>query len=103
MLLVLAVVGQIIFMVVADFVYQGLVTIQLAFGLTYIICSVFQVMVLLYLAYILVHYMWKLKKDPDNAAIPYLTALGDLLGSVFLGLAFVILSLFGLEYGNNAQ
>lgn len=61
----------------------------------------FQVMVLLYLAYMLIHLMWKKKKDPDNAAIPYLTALGDLLGSVFLGLAFVILSLFGLEYGNN--
>lgn len=63
----------------------------------------FQVMVLLYLAYILVHYMWRQKKDPDNAAIPYLTALGDLLGSVFLGLAFVTLSLFGLEYGSNVQ
>lgn len=60
-------------------------------------------MVLLYLAYILVHLMWKKKKDPDNAAIPYLTALGDLLGSIFLGLAFVILSLFGMEYGNNVQ
>lgn len=62
-----------------------------------------QVMLLLYLAYIVIHFMWKRKKDPDNAAIPYLTALGDLLGSVFLGLAFVILSLFGLEYGNNVQ
>jgi solute carrier family 41 len=51
----------------------------------------------------LIHLMWKKKKDPDNAAIPYLTAVGDLIGSVFLGLAFVILSLFGLEYGNNVQ
>lgn len=58
-------------------------------------------MVLLYLAYMLVHLMWKKKKDPDNAAIPYLTALGDLLGSVFLGLTFVILSIFGMQYGNN--
>lgn len=63
--------------------------------------SCFQVMVLLYLAYMLVHLMWKKKKDPDNAAIPYLTALGDLLGSVFLGLTFVILSIFGMQYGNN--
>ncbi|XP_049881868.1 solute carrier family 41 member 1-like isoform X1 [Pectinophora gossypiella] len=101
MLIVLAVCGQIIFMIVADFVYQGFVSIQVPFGITYVMCSVLQVMVLLYLAYILIHYMWKKKKDPDNAAIPYLTALGDLLGSVFLGLAFVILSLFNMEYGNN--
>lgn len=101
MLLILAVVGQIIFMFVADFVYQGFTTLQPAFGITYVLCSVMQVMVLLYLAFVLINFMWKKKKDPDNAAIPYLTALGDLLGSVFLGLAFLILSMFGHEYGNN--
>ncbi|KPJ19568.1 Solute carrier family 41 member 1 [Papilio machaon] len=101
MLLVLALCGQVVFMIVADFIYQGLVSIQFAFGLTYLLCSMLQVMMLLYLAYMLIHFMWKKKKDPDNAAIPYLTALGDLLGSVFLGLAFVILSIFGLQYGNN--
>ncbi|XP_045780118.1 solute carrier family 41 member 1-like isoform X1 [Maniola jurtina] len=101
MLLILALCGQIVFMFVADFIFQGLVTIQVAFGITYVACSLVQVMVLLYLAYILIHFMWKKKKDPDNAAIPYLTSLGDLLGSVFLGLAFLILSLFGMEYGNN--
>ncbi|XP_053619306.1 solute carrier family 41 member 1-like isoform X2 [Plodia interpunctella] len=103
MLLVLAVFGQIIFMIVADFVFQGVVTIQPAFGITYVMCSLLQVMVLLYLAYMFIHLMWKKKKDPDNAAIPYLTALGDLLGSVFLGLAFVILSIFGMQYGSNTQ
>lgn len=103
MLLVLAVFGQTIFMVVADVVYQGFVTVQFAFGLTYLVCSLLQVMVLLYLAYVFIHLMWKKKKDPDNAAIPYLTALGDLLGSVFLGLAFFILSMFGMQYGNNVQ
>ncbi|KPJ00634.1 Solute carrier family 41 member 1 [Papilio xuthus] len=101
MLLVLALCGQVVFMIVADFIYQGVVSIQFAFGLTYLLCSMLQVMVLLYMAYMLIHFMWKRKKDPDNAAIPYLTALGDLLGSVFLGLAFVILSIFGLQYGNN--
>ncbi|KAJ2940986.1 hypothetical protein O0L34_g13112 [Tuta absoluta] len=101
MLLILALCGQIIFMIVADAVFQGFVSIGWAFGITYVMCSLLQVMVLLYLAYVLIHLMWKKKKDPDNAAIPYLTALGDLLGSVFLGLAFVILSIFGMEYGAN--
>ncbi|XP_063389758.1 solute carrier family 41 member 2 isoform X3 [Cydia fagiglandana] len=99
MLLVLAVFGQIIFMIVADWIYMGYVSIGVAFGITYLICSLLQVMVLLYLAYMLIHLMWKRKKDPDNAAIPYLTALGDLLGSVFLGLAFVTLAAIGEDYG----
>ncbi|GBP59914.1 Solute carrier family 41 member 2 [Eumeta japonica] len=103
MLLILAIVGQSIFMVVADFMYMGFVSLQPAFAMTYLLCSLLQVMTLLYLAYILIHFMWKRKKDPDNAAIPYLTALGDLLGSVFLGLAFVTLSLFGQDYGSNVD
>lgn len=99
MLLVLAVFGQIIFMIVADWLYMGYVSIGVAFGITYLICSLLQVMVLLYMAYVLIHLMWKRKKDPDNAAIPYLTALGDLLGSVFLGMAFVSLAALGQDYG----
>ncbi|XP_048000298.1 solute carrier family 41 member 2-like isoform X1 [Leguminivora glycinivorella] len=99
MLLVLAVFGQIIFMIVADWLYMGYVSIGFAFGITYIMCSLLQVMVLLYMAYVLIHLMWKRKKDPDNAAIPYLTALGDLLGSVFLGMAFVTLAAIGKDYG----
>lgn len=43
MLLILAVFGQIIFMIVADFVYQGMVTIQVPFGITYLMCSLLQV------------------------------------------------------------
>jgi len=33
--------------------------------------------------------------DPDNSAIPYLTALGDLLGGGLLALAFELLFLLG--------
>jgi cation transporter-like permease len=36
----------------------------------------------------LVHWLWSQKIDPDNAAIPYLTSLGDLLGGALLALAF---------------
>lgn len=43
MLLILAVFGQSIFMVVADFVYQGFVTIQFPFAITYLLCSLLQV------------------------------------------------------------
>jgi len=43
----------------------------------------------------MVHLIWKHGDDPDNVAIPYLTALGDLLGTGFLALAFQILYLIG--------
>lgn len=42
--------------------------------------------------------MWRFKIDPDNSAIPYLTALGDLSGTTFLGLAILFLNSMGYEY-----
>lgn len=47
-----------------------------------------QVMILLYMADWMVHWMWGRGMDPDNFSIPYLTALGDLLGTSFLALCF---------------
>lgn len=52
-------------------------------------------MVLLYLADWMVQWMWKRGMDPDNFSIPYLTALGDLLGTGFLALCFHILWMIG--------
>lgn len=43
----------------------------------------------------MVHFIWRKGDDPDNVAIPYLTALGDLLGTGFLAVAFHILYLIG--------
>jgi len=40
-----------------------------------------QVILLLYIADILIKVLWINKVDPDNSAIPYLTALGDLIGN----------------------
>lgn len=56
-------------------------------------------MCLLYIAHIIIHFMWKRKIDPDNSAIPYLTALGDLLGSSFLAMAFLFMTSVGYVYG----
>jgi len=55
--------------------------------------SCVQVVLLLYIANWLVHLLWRRGSDPDNSAIPYLTAVGDLLGTVLLALAFFVLSL----------
>ncbi len=50
-----------------------------------------QVGLLLHIANVMVHMMWSLGIDPDNSAIPYLTALGDLMGGILLAVVFVIL------------
>ena len=57
----------------------------------------FQVCLLLHICRILVPFLWSRGTDPDSAAIPYLTALGDLLGGGLLALAFVLLTLAGQE------
>lgn len=49
-----------------------------------------QVAILLYLADVLVRLMWHQALDPDNHCIPYLTGLGDLLGTGLLALCFLI-------------
>ena len=36
---------------------------------------------------VLIYILWSKGIDPDNAAIPYLTSLGDLLGGVLLAWA----------------
>ena len=43
----------------------------------------------------MIGWMWSRGTDPDNSAIPYLTALGDLLGTGFLAVAFHLLYLVG--------
>jgi solute carrier family 41 len=42
--------------------------------------------------------MWRFKIDPDSSSIPYLTALGDFLGSSLLLLAFMFLRYIGHQY-----
>lgn len=53
----------------------------------------FQVTILLYIAKILTNLCWIRGTDPDTATIPYLTALGDFLGSGLLFIAFELLAL----------
>lgn len=51
----------------------------------------------------MIHVMWKYKIDPDNSAIPYLTALGDLFGSSLLAIAFLFMSAIGHPYASTVQ
>lgn len=56
---------------------------------------ILKVILLLYLAQLMVVWMWTHGMDPDSSAIPYLTAAGDLLGTALLGIAFHILYAIG--------
>ncbi|KAI6175958.1 Solute carrier family 41 member 1 [Aphelenchoides bicaudatus] len=61
----------------------------------YLFAALAQVCILLFVCQWLVAFMWSWKIDPDNASIPYLTALGDLLGTCFLYMSFSFLSFVG--------
>jgi len=67
---------------------QGFSMITTTFVLLYLLAALLQVGVLLHIASCMVHHMWRRGEDPDNAAIPYLTSLGDLLGGAALAAVF---------------
>lgn len=91
--------GQTAFVYLADFIYNnGVSTVTSVFVVTYLMVGLVQIMLLLYTAHFVTHIMWKLKRDPDNSSIPYLTALGDLLGSSLLLLGFMLVKATGNEY-----
>merc|ERR1712130_397182 len=61
----------------------------------YLIAALIQVSFLLYICHLMVYWMWSRGTDPDNAAIPYLTAIGDLVGTTLLAVAFFTLQEMG--------
>ncbi|CAB3406156.1 unnamed protein product [Caenorhabditis bovis] len=60
----------------------------IGFTISFLLVCAIQVAFLLYICQILVRAMWVMRIDPDNSAIPFLTALGDLVGSLLLILCF---------------
>lgn len=102
-LILMSIPGQVLFIYAADYIHMSESTIGAPFIFSYMLVSLIQVMLLLYIAHIIIHAMWKWKIDPDNSAIPYLTALGDLLGSSLLALAFLFLQSIGHPYGETVE
>lgn len=85
-LLSLVVPGHVAFILLGA-ILQGQSDLDWSFIGYFLLASVLQVSMLLYLAEKLTFWLWKMGIDPDNANIPYLTALGDLLGGIFLTVA----------------
>ncbi|GFR73926.1 solute carrier family 41 member 2 [Elysia marginata] len=94
-LTVLTIPGHLLFTYTIFHMGAGHTSHTLLFQLFYLSAALLQVVLLLYTATWLVPLIWIKGADPDNVAIPYLTALGDLLGTGFLAVAFHMLYLFG--------
>ncbi|KAI4824615.1 hypothetical protein KUCAC02_013114 [Chaenocephalus aceratus] len=92
-LLMLVVPGHLVFLYAISLLQGEEAPISVAFATCYLFAALLQVAILLYLADLIVRVMWRRSMDPDNFSIPYLTAVGDLLGTGFLALCFHSVSL----------
>lgn len=97
-LILMSIPGQVLFIFIADLIHMSQSTIGAPFVFSYLLASFVQISTLLYIAHVMIHSMWRFKIDPDSAAIPFLTALGDLFGSILLLTAFIFLRAVGHEY-----
>ncbi|XP_024866736.1 solute carrier family 41 member 1 isoform X2 [Kryptolebias marmoratus] len=87
-LVFLVVPGHLLFLYTVQLLQEGHTAITPTFTVCYLSAALLQVVILLYVAGLIVRRLWRWGLDPDNYSIPYLTALGDLLGTGFLALSF---------------
>ncbi|XP_010968758.1 solute carrier family 41 member 2 isoform X1 [Camelus dromedarius] len=99
-LLLLVIPGHLIFLYTIHLMKSGHTSLTVIFVVVYLIAAVLQVFTLLWIADWMVHHFWRKGKDPDSFSIPYLTALGDLLGTALLALSFHFLWLIGDRDGD---
>ncbi|GFU74034.1 solute carrier family 41 member 1 [Trichonephila clavipes] len=96
-LIAIAVPGHLIFITCVHFLKSTYTPLTAEFLIFYLIAALLQVALLLYMAHCFVHWLWKWGFDPDDAAIPYLTAFGDLIGTGFLLVAFLAMDAVALS------
>lgn len=87
-LFLLVVPGHLVFLYTIHLLQGGHASLTALFVTFYLTAALVQVCILLYVADLIVRFMWRKGLDPDNFSIPYLTALGDLLGTGFLAICF---------------
>nr|XP_054604072.1 solute carrier family 41 member 1-like isoform X2 [Nothobranchius furzeri] len=90
----LVVPGHLLFLYTVQLLQGGPAAMTSAFIICYLSAALLQVAILIYTAGLMVHWLWRRGLDPDNYSIPYLTALGDLLGTGFLALSFRLVMMF---------
>ncbi|KAJ3602179.1 hypothetical protein NHX12_029938 [Muraenolepis orangiensis] len=80
--------GHLLYLYTIHLLQGGHAPLTPRFMACYLAAALLQVAILLHLADLMVRRMWRRGMDPDNFSIPYLTALGDLLGTGLLALSF---------------
>ncbi|CAF0932493.1 unnamed protein product [Adineta steineri] len=91
-LLFLAIPGHLTFVFIISRLATDQTRLSFVFVFLYLIAALIQVAILLYIAQWLVIFVWRHERDPDNVCIPYLTAIGDLLGTALLTCVFLLIS-----------
>ncbi|XP_004743098.1 solute carrier family 41 member 2 isoform X1 [Mustela putorius furo] len=99
-LLLLVIPGHLIFLYTIHLMKSGHTSLTVIFIVVYLLAAGLQVFTLLWIADWMVRHFWRKGKDPDSFSIPYLTALGDLLGTALLALSFHFLWLIGDRDGD---
>ncbi|XP_044741596.1 solute carrier family 41 member 1-like [Chrysoperla carnea] len=94
-LLAMTIPGHLIFNYAVASLNAGHTSTTPIFMIIYLLTSLIQVSILLYICHIMIYKMWRNEVNPDNSAIPYLTAIADFLGMAFLSAAFEFLYLIG--------
>ncbi|XP_029287596.1 solute carrier family 41 member 1-like isoform X2 [Cottoperca gobio] len=92
-LVLLVVPGHLLFLYTIHLLQGGHTALTPSFIIYYLCAALLQVVILLYVASLMVRWLWRRGLDPDNFSIPYLTALGDLLGTGFLALSFRLIQM----------
>uniref|UniRef100_A0A7N8YR35 Solute carrier family 41 member n=1 Tax=Mastacembelus armatus TaxID=205130 RepID=A0A7N8YR35_9TELE len=90
-LLLLVIPGHLVFLYTIHLMKGGHTFPSPLLTLAFLFASLIQVFSLLCIADCMVHGLWRKHKDPDSYSIPYLTALGDFLGTALLSVDFVML------------
>ncbi|XP_049335753.1 solute carrier family 41 member 1 isoform X1 [Astyanax mexicanus] len=90
-LLLIVIPGHLLFLYTVYLLQGGHAAMTPGFVCCYLLAALLQVLILLYVADVLVRLMWRRGLDPDTFSIPYLTALGDLLGTSLLALTFIVI------------
>ncbi|XP_065543960.1 solute carrier family 41 member 3 isoform X3 [Lathamus discolor] len=80
--------GHLVFLYTIRLLQGGHMSLSFTFVMFYLMAALLQVGILLYMVEVIVRLMWRKALDPDNFSIPYLTALGDFLGTGFLAVCF---------------
>eukprot|EP00050_Salpingoeca_kvevrii_P021947 m.118811 g.118811 ORF g.118811 m.118811 type:complete len:449 (+) comp9534_c0_seq5:107-1453(+) len=86
---------SIFFLMIVNLLGVGHTSMTIFFINGYLLAAMLQVLLLLVLTRKLVKFIWNCKQDPDNIAIPLVTACGDLLGTCCLTICFLLLFSLG--------